>query len=242
MKLLCAYKSDTGKVRSSNEDSIFVDTDHKLFMIADGMGGLARGKETSEMAIKFSRKNILGKFADLEPEERLRRAIQITNSSIYSFAGKDRQKQKVGTTLTILLFQREDYYLGHIGDTRCYLLRESEMQLLTEDQTLVGELIKKGKISVEEADIHPEKHILTEALGLNATTNVLTYIGKIRKGDVFILCSDGLYDYVYDCEISDEIKIAKNNLPQAIEELFFIVNSRGAEDNISLICVEILQV
>lgn len=242
MKVTCSYKSEIGKVRKSNEDSLLVDRDHFLFMIADGIGGLARGKETSEMAIRLTHENILYKFNNLEPEMRIQKSMNFANHAIYTFAKQNRQDKGVGTTLTTLFLYGNNYYLGHVGDTRCYLLRGSTMQIITEDQTVINELLKKGEISVEEAELHPEKQILTEALGVNSTANILTYRGKIEEGDIFILCSDGLYDYLYESEIVEEVRANKQDIFQANENLFSIVNLRGAEDNISIIIVKILKI
>ena len=223
--------TDPGRKRRRNEDSFVIDP--PLFAVADGMGGAQAGEVASRLAAAAFRE-----FHDadgLEPEERLAAIIQEANRRIYERASGDAQVSGMGTTITAALVGEADALLiGHVGDSRAYRLREERFEQLTEDHSLVADLVRSGRLTPEEADTHPQRSVITRALGTDREVDVDTFAVAVENGDLFLLCSDGLTSMVADDDIRDLLTGARD-LEQAGKGLVKAANRAGGEDNITVV-------
>lgn len=238
--------TDVGAVRAANEDSVGVYWEHYkkalLAIVADGMGGHNAGHVASKMAVqtieaKFKiyfdssssyRKDIAG--SDLAE------MIEFAHDSIYKQGYIDKQCHGMGTTLTVALISPTNLILGHVGDSRAYILRAEGLTQLTEDHTLVNELIKKGEITAKQARSHSERNILLEALGARERAKFDLFEVPWRAGERLLLCSDGLTNMLEDTEIADVLRADLS--PQEMAQKFIdLSNEAGGEDNISAVVV-----
>src|SRR5579862_1647375 len=192
------WRTDTGRQRRGNEDSAFARA--PLFVIADGMGGAQAGEVASQIAVEAFEND----FPDQgTPEERLAVVTQTANRRIYEISRAEHERAGMGTTLTAVYIDGSDIAVAHVGDSRAYLFRDGELSLLTQDHTLVGELVKRGKLTEEQAAEHPQRSIITRALGIDAEVQVDTWTYGGRAGDVVLLCSDGLTSMISDERITE---------------------------------------
>jgi serine/threonine protein phosphatase PrpC len=225
-----AHKTDTGRQRHANEDSYFAKA--PLFAVADGMGGAQAGEVASRIAA--------GAFEhapdndNASAEGQLEEIAQKANRRIHRLAQEDSSRAGMGTTLTAALLRDDEVALGHVGDSRAYLLRDGKLKRLTKDHSLVEELRRQGRLTEEQAEEHPQRSIITRALGPEPSVNVDTMTFPARTGDVFLLCSDGLTTMVSDEEIR-EILISSKNLRQAVNRLVDAANRGGGRDNITAV-------
>ena len=176
--------SDVGRQRTGNEDNFFVQS--PLFVLADGMGGAQAGEVASEIAIEAFR----GGLPDGAVEEGLVAVIQDANAKVHEQANAVPEYHGMGTTCTVAYVAEEEVVLAHVGDSRAYLLRDGELTRLTRDHSLVGELVARGKLTEEQAEVHPQRNVITRALGPEADVQVDTERIEARTGDVFLICSD----------------------------------------------------
>ncbi|SHJ95190.1 Stp1/IreP family PP2C-type Ser/Thr phosphatase [Paramaledivibacter caminithermalis] len=236
-------KTHIGKIRNKNEDSFYVDEKHgRIFIVADGMGGHNAGEVASKMAIekvsKFIDNNINNVSLQNENEitSLIENAINEGNIEIYKQSSSFENWDGMGTTITMALFVNNKVYLGHVGDSRAYLLKDNELTQLTEDHTLVCELVKNGSITEVEAKSHPKRNVITKALGteINPIPDILSI--EVDDGDIIILCTDGLTNAVDNYMIKD-IFLKKSNLQEACDFLINEANNRGGVDNITLIAI-----
>jgi protein phosphatase len=228
VKISAGAFSDSGRVRDNNEDAHVVDERLALFAIADGMGGHAAGEVASWTAIEALRAAI----ANGRP---VNDAIVQANDAIIERSATDPALSGMGTTLTAVVVAGGSRLLvGHVGDSRAYLLRDGNLQQLTDDHSLVGELVREGRLTAEQAESHPQKAIVTRALGTDSEVDVDVYTVDVKVGDRVILCSDGLTDMVRERDIE---RIARSEIdPQrAAERLVDAANSAGGVDNITVI-------
>jgi PPM family protein phosphatase len=225
--------TDTGRKRRRNEDA-FV-SEPPLFAIADGMGGAQAGEVASRLAAAALREGGAGTGG----EERIFELIQEANRRVYDRANSDPNTSGMGTTMTVALVDRERVAFGHVGDSRAYLIRDSEMEQLTEDHSLVNELLKSGKLSPEEAGMHPQKAVITRAVGTDPDVDVDTFSVPAQAGDLFLLCSDGLTDVVAEEEILDLVERNREDIDRALRTLVKEANRGGGEDNITVVAFEI---
>ncbi|WP_051221524.1 Stp1/IreP family PP2C-type Ser/Thr phosphatase [Conexibacter woesei] len=227
-----AARTDTGRARSANEDSYWANS--PLFVLADGMGGAQAGEVASSTAVEVFR--ALGGLPDGPGtyEARLAELVERANVEVYAQAQSDDQFAGMGTTLTVAYVTPEDLAIAHVGDSRFYVLRDGELQQLTDDHSLVGELVRRGQISAEEAEDHPQRSIITRALGIEGEVVVDHFSWPVRDGDVFLLCSDGLTGMVPDALIA-EIIAGAESLAVAAQRLVAAANEAGGRDNITLI-------
>jgi protein phosphatase len=230
-----AHKTDTGRQRQANEDSYFARA--PLFAVADGMGGAQAGEVASRIAARaFERRR---NVSDEEPAEgQLEEIAQQANREIHKLAQEDSSRAGMGTTLTAALLRDDEVALGHVGDSRAYLLREGELKRLTKDHSLVEELRRQGRLTEEQAEEHPQRSIITRALGPEPSVNVDTMTFPARDGDVFLLCSDGLTTMVSDDEIR-EILIGSRSLRAAVNKLVDAANRGGGRDNITAVAFRV---
>ena len=191
-----AGASDTGRRRRRNEDNYVVAP--PLFAVADGMGGAQAGEVASQLAASALE---AGDSDAQEGTKRIDELIQEANRRIFDRASTDPSASGMGTTMTVALVEGMTVAIGHVGDSRAYLVRGEQMEQLTEDHSLVNELVKSGKLSEEEAQVHPQRSVITRAVGTDPDVDVDGFTIEAEEGDVFLICSDGLTDMVEDEEI-----------------------------------------
>jgi PPM family protein phosphatase len=225
-----AGRTDPGRVRRRNEDTFVLDP--PLFAVADGMGGAQAGEVASRLAAAAFRE--YHEADQLAPDERLQAIIKEANRRIYDRARRDSDASGMGTTVTAALLMRGQVILGHVGDSRAYRIRDGELEQLTEDHSLVGDLMRSGRLTAEEAEAHPQRSVITRALGTDPEVDVDTQSVDVRPGDLFLLCSDGLTTMVGDEDILG-ILAAAPTLDDAARELVRAANTGGGEDNVTVV-------
>ena len=222
--------TDPGRKRRRNEDSFVIEP--PLFAVADGMGGAQAGEVASRLAAAAFRE--FHDADDLGPEERLVAIIQEANKRIYERAEGDAEVSGMGTTITAALVGGDGLVIGHVGDSRAYRLRGGHFEQLTDDHSLVADLVRSGRLTPEEADVHPQRSVITRALGTDPQVDVDTFTVAAEADDLFLLCSDGLTTMVDDVEIRDLVTRA-NDLGQAGKGLVKAANKAGGEDNVTVV-------
>jgi PPM family protein phosphatase len=222
--------TDPGRKRRRNEDSFVIDP--PLFAVADGMGGAQAGEVASRLAAAAFRE--FHEADELEPEQRVAAIIQEANRRIYERASDDAQVSGMGTTITAALVSGQGLVIGHVGDSRAYRLRGDSFEQLTDDHSLVADLVRSGRLTPEEADTHPQRSVITRALGTDPEVDVDTFTVAVESDDLFLLCSDGLTTMVADEEIRDLVSGARD-LQQAGKGLVKAANRAGGEDNVTVI-------
>ena len=225
-----ARASDTGKKRRRNEDSYVVAP--PLFAVADGMGGAQAGEVASKLAAAALEDTHSGAG---DGEARVVSLIQEANRRVYARANTDPATSGMGTTMTVALVEGQMVTIGHVGDSRAYLVRAGRLEQLTEDHSLVNELLKSGKLSPKEAETHPQRSVITRAVGTDPDVDVDVFKIEAHEGDVFLLCSDGLTDMVDDEGILDLVERHHDDLDRAAKSLVSAANRGGGEDNITVI-------
>jgi protein phosphatase len=226
--------SDTGRRRRRNEDNYVVAP--PLFAVADGMGGAQAGEVASRLAASA----LEGEDSDgLQGLERIDALIQEANRRIYDRASTDPAASGMGTTMTVALVEEMTVAIGHVGDSRAYLVRDEQMEQLTDDHSLVNELLKSGRLSEEEAHVHPQRSVITRAVGTDPDVDVDGFTIEAEEGDVFLLCSDGLTDMVSDEEILELVHSHRDDLDKAVKALVTAANRGGGEDNITAVAFRI---
>ncbi len=227
------HGSHTGRQRRANEDSYYARS--PLFAIADGMGGAQAGEIASRIAVES-----LGaaEVPEGAVEQRLAEIVQGANERIHAVSREDSSRAGMGTTMTVLLVGPEEVTIAHVGDSRAYRLRDGELERLTDDHSLVEELRRQGRLTEEEADEHPQRSIITRALGPEGHVDVDTRTLRGRDGDVFLLCSDGLTTMIKEPLIAETLRGAPS-LHDAGERLIDAANDAGGRDNITVILVRI---
>ena len=229
-----ARASDTGRKRRRNEDSYVVAP--PLFAVADGMGGAQAGEVASKLAAAAVEDTDPG---TLSGPDKLVQLIQEANRRVFERASSDPATSGMGTTMTVALVEGTRVTFGHVGDSRAYLLRDGVMEQLTEDHSLVNELLKSGKLSREEADLHPQRSVITRAVGTDPDVDVDAFVVDATEGDIFLLCSDGLTDMVGDDDILDTVERHREDLDRVTKALVSAANRGGGEDNITVIAFAI---
>jgi protein phosphatase len=223
-----AFRTDTGRQRSENEDSLFVRA--PIFVVADGMGGAQAGEVASKAAADAFDRDL----PEAPPERVLRETIEAANREIHELARSDASRAGMGTTITaaIVNAQSEEVAIGHVGDSRAYRLRGGRLERLTRDHSLVEELRRKGQITDAEAEEHPQRSIITRALGPEPEVEVDVQTAPASPGDVFLLCSDGLTTMVDDERIAAVLGGA-GSMRDAVRTLVDEANRAGGRDNIT---------
>jgi protein phosphatase len=227
--------SDPGRKRRRNEDAYVCEP--PIFAVADGMGGAQAGELASSLAAAALRED-----AGTGPEGgegRVDELIQEANRRVYQRQSRDAAASGMGTTMTVALVEDGTVAIGHVGDSRAYLIRGRSLEQLTEDHSLVAELVRSGKLSPEEAEAHPQRSVITRALGTDPNVDVDTFSIETRPGDLFLLCSDGLTSMVGDETILTEVERNRGDLQAAAKALVRAANRGGGEDNITVVFFEI---
>jgi PPM family protein phosphatase len=229
-----AGATDTGRTRRRNEDSYVVAP--PLFCVADGMGGAQAGEVASKLAAAAVEEVDPG---GLSGPARLTALIQEANRRVYEAAAADPSVSGMGTTMTVALVEDGDVTIGHVGDSRAYLLRDGRLEQVTEDHSLVNELVKSGKLSREEAETHPQRSVITRALGTDPDVDVDAYTVDVHPGDLFLLCSDGLSSMIDGAEILTVLQRDREDLKAAAKSLVNAANRGGGDDNITVVLFDI---
>jgi PPM family protein phosphatase len=224
--------TDTGRKRRHNEDVYVVDP--PIFAIADGMGGAKAGEVAAALAADALR-GVGG-----SGEDTLITLIQEANRRVYERGREDAAKSGMGTTMTVALLEDSRVRIGHVGDSRAYLIRDGELSQLTDDHSLVGELVRSGKLTPEDAETHPQRSVITRVLGTDPEVDVDTITIETRSGDLFLLCSDGLYSMVGNDRILELVERNRRDLDAAARALVAAANKGGGDDNITVVAFEIV--
>src|SRR5262245_41512803 len=222
------HASDLGRQRQGNEDNYFVRA--PLFVVADGMGGAQAGEVASEMAVD----SFDGGLPDGSPADGLVRVIEDANRRIHDRSRAESQRAGMGTTVTAAYVGEQEVTIAHVGDSRAYVLRDGDLTRLTRDHSLVGELVARGKLTEEQAETHPQRSVITRALGPEPEVQVDVQVYQAHAGDVFMVCSDGLTSMVPELRVR-EILGAAGALDEAGRELIAAANDAGGRDNITVI-------
>jgi PPM family protein phosphatase len=239
-KISCAGKSDIGLRRSNNEDSFVVEPGLGLLVVADGMGGAASGEVASRIFTDTSREIFLvGKaISDETASALVQKAFLLANERILTGATENRERKGMGCTAELLALYDRGYILGHVGDSRTYVLRQGKLRQITRDHSLVQERIDAGLISPTEARTHSLKSVIVRAVGINEALPVDLIRGMTQPGDIFLLCSDGLTDMLVDDQIQELL-----SLPMSADEkarrLIEAANSAGGYDNVTVALCEV---
>jgi len=226
--------TDTGRKRRRNEDAYVVQP--PIFAVADGMGGAQAGEVASKLAAAALEDTDQG---TLRGEDGVVALIQEANRRVYERSNEDPSASGMGTTMTVALVEAGRVVIGHVGDSRAYLARDGRLEQLTEDHSLVNELMKSGKLSPEEAEVHPQRSVITRALGTDPDVDVDRFTIDAEPGDIFLLCSDGLTSMVGDEAILDVLERYRDDLDRVAKALVQAANRGGGEDNITVVAFEI---
>jgi serine/threonine protein phosphatase PrpC len=228
------FATHPGRKRRHNEDSYVVEP--PMFAVADGMGGAKAGEVASGLAAAALKET----GADgMGGEERVTQLIQEANRRVFRRANEDREVSGMGTTMTVALVEDGRVVFGHVGDSRAYLIREGSIEQLTDDHSLVAELVRSGRLTPEEAEAHPQRSVITRAVGTEPDVDVDTFTIEPEDGDLFLICSDGLTDMVDDGTIIDAIGRHRDDLDEAAKALVGAANRVGGEDNITVLFFEL---
>ena len=221
--------TDTGRQRRDNEDSMFVRA--PVFVVADGMGGAQAGEVASRLAVEAFEQGLPDSGS---PEERLADRVREANRRIHELSHADDERHGMGTTLTAAYVDDSHLAIAHVGDSRAYLFRDGELRRLTQDHSLVGELVRKGKLTEEQAEEHPQRSIITRALGPEPSVEVDTWSYPVRDGDIVLLCSDGLTSMITEEKIAEVLE-SSPSLKEAASRLIREANAAGGRDNITVV-------
>ncbi len=234
---------DPGRARSNNEDSVATDAEVSLAVLADGMGGYNAGEVASHMATEFIRTELgrwLREASSQASDAEVRRAMDIcvdnANRAIFDAANSNPQYAGMGTTLVVAVFRENRLLLGHVGDSRCYRLRDGRLQQITRDHSLLQEQIDAGLITLEQAAFSANKNLVTRAVGVEDTVLLETHQHESLPGDLYLMCSDGLSDMLDDAAIA-QVLLSHDSLDSSSQALIDAANDAGGKDNISVVLV-----
>ena len=255
IKLKAAGSTDVGKKRGHNEDNLCLLPEQNLYLVADGMGGHASGEVASQIAVdtvaEFYEETSedkeltwpykMEKGLDYE-ENRMAASIKLANLRIFEKAKNDPSTHHgMGTTIVATYISGDTVYLGHVGDSRIYRLRDKKLEQVTDDHSLLNDYIKMKDLTEEEIENFPHKNVIVRALGMKETVQVDVNSEDPRVGDIYLLCSDGLCDMIKDDEIRDIMVKHKKNLDKCVDKLIKAANENGGNDNITIVLVEIAE-
>jgi serine/threonine protein phosphatase PrpC len=248
MKITYKAVSDVGRKRKGNEDSLFVNPEQNLFVVADGMGGHAAGEVASKVAVESINEFVCLTGGDEEitwpfgldenisyDGNRLKTAIRYANRKVLEATKEKSEYEGMATTVAAVLVDSDSANLGHVGDSRVYLVRDGQLSQLTSDHSWVNEQIQSGVISADQARTHPLRNVVTRALGGKPDLQVDMKVHKVQPGDILLLCSDGLTTMMPDEEIERLVREAEGDVEKAAQALVAGANAKGGEDNITVL-------
>ncbi len=253
--LRMAGLTDPGKMRSNNEDSYAIVPEIGLAVVADGMGGHLAGEVASGIAVDLVKRNLTEAFAALPAAKKwpgqenqdgesasseatsVRDAIRMANSAIFEASTTRPECAGMGSTIVVAVFHTNKICVAHVGDSRVYRFRDDKLEQITEDHSMIQELLRRGLITPEEARVSNHKNIVTRALGVNAEVQPDISEQTLKEDDIYLLCSDGLTDVLSDAEIQQLLIEYRQNLDEAIQHLIAEANAKGGPDNVSAVLV-----
>ena len=248
-----AGKTDVGRVRAHNEDNLLIPDEVPVAVVSDGMGGHACGEVASEITV-----NVIGDFykrtvaeaartwpfrlpqVELE-KNRMITAIKMANSEIYETAAAEAEKKGMGCTVEAMFFAQGRFYIGHVGDSRVYRIRNGAIQLMTEDHSLLNDWRRMKEMSAEEIHNFPHRNVVVRALGLGEHVAVDVYVEEYKIDDIYLMCSDGLNDMLEDDEILSIVEAKKKRLDGAASALIDAANDAGGKDNITVLLAHVIE-
>jgi serine/threonine protein phosphatase PrpC len=251
VRIVSVSQTDVGRVREQNEDSHLIDDSLGLFVVADGMGGHLGGKTASSLAVKTVGESITANHqaildgANATPLETspvpriLADAVRSACSAIFETAQGDIDLQGMGTTVSAMMLLSQRAFIAHVGDSRVYLQRGERVIQITDDHSLVNEQIKAGLITREQARASRLKNIITRSVGFERDVAVDTFALPLQPGDKFLMCSDGLANFVDDTEIG--LALAQLSLDDVPKAMIALANERGGDDNITVVCLAAIE-
>jgi PPM family protein phosphatase len=240
MKILAFGKSDIGKKRTTNQDSILINDKIGLYAVADGMGGHKGGETASAMAldvINSAIEKINEKKSTTHIIPFIKEAVSLASMKIYERSLMDESLRGMGTTLVSVYFYDKSAYISQVGDSRVYLYKDDELWKVTEDHSLINEQIRSGAITKKEAEKLNYKNVITRSVGFEEIVNVDVYTREVEKGDIFLLCSDGLTSMLDDEDIAEQI--TSKDLSASVDNLINKANESGGLDNVSVILLKV---
>lgn len=248
MGLIASGKTDIGMKRKSNQDSLFIGKEQKLFIVADGMGGHNGGDIASQMAVKILPellKEEIAKIPDENSSTALDRAISATNLRLKEFSDSHTELVGMGTTVVSFYFKGQNVYVGNVGDSRAYLISNKKIFQLSKDHSMVQEKINMGIYTREQAALDPQKNILVRTVGFDENLDVDVFTYKVIKNDIFLCCSDGIHGKVSDEDIiflindfiPDPSVATQQMADQVINSLIDLANENGGQDNSTAILI-----
>lgn len=229
--------SETGCVRKNNEDAFLALGDYGVYAVADGMGGHLAGEVAARTALDELKNSALQlrEAEDLELEACVKEVLTRANRIVFESSTRNPANEGMGTTLTVLVFREQQVVIAHVGDSRAYLWREQRLTQLTDDHSLVGELVRMGQITLEEADNHPQRHVLVRAVGAAWDIEVDAQFKEWKTGDAFLLCTDGFSNVISDQELTEEL-LKPLSWEEHLENMRQLILQRGAPDNFTALC------
>lgn len=236
------FETNKGVIRENNEDNlIIVETEkYNLYAVADGMGGHKAGEIASSMLINVIKEYFVNnnEREDFKVPTFINESIRIANLKIVGEASNKEEYAGMGTTVTMAVIDLSENvaYIGNVGDSRTYIIRENEIKQITEDHTYVHELVKEGKITLKEAKSHPNRNIITRAIGSEENINIDIFEIELMQNDILLLCSDGLTTHISDDEIMSTIKTY--GCSESVKKLIELSNYNGGTDNITVIIID----
>ena len=245
--IICA-NSDIGASRSENQDAMFYSEDKEIpiYVIADGMGGHRNGFFASNLAVDIVAEKYEEDINKLISEEMhipqfIRQAVSVANEKIYEAAEKDEEEGSMGTTLVIVMKFKDEIFIGHVGDSRVYIHDGENLKKLTKDHSLVEALINSGSITEEEARTHPQRNLITRAVGTNKEVDVDIKSLFVKKGDIILMSTDGLHGVFQDSYIEEVVEksIREDNMVDICGKMIDEVNELGGPDNITVLITKI---
>lgn len=250
MKIAAHGATDLGRKRTVNEDNYKICPKFKLYMVADGMGGHIAGEIASHLAVDIITEAVQQQLFsgnetdrdEIHPGRLLENSIQLANTRILETANKRRELEGMGTTIAAVIARGNTLHMANVGDSRIYRIRNDEIHLLTFDHSWVNMQVRLGNITEEEARYHPMKNVITRALGTQRMVEVDIMAHLMRDDDLVVLCTDGLSNYVQPEEIASNVLENPANLEKCTEKLIQIANSRGGEDNITVVILRFLEI
>ena len=242
MQLSVAARTDVGRIRAGNEDSLHAEASESrgLFIVADGMGGHAAGEVASAMAVQIVAEGLASLQSIDEPGavDRMAAAVRAANRAIYSRTVSEAEKQGMGTTVSVLVLSDSGYLIGQVGDSRIYLLRDGQLRQLTKDHSYVQEQVDAGYLTPEQARYHPYSNVITRCVGANETVEPDFFAGPVQAGDVYLVASDGLTGMVEDRRLH-QLMSSRAAPARVVDALIAEANGRGGLDNITAILVQV---
>ncbi len=250
MKLSSAGRTHVGMKRTHNEDSLRLFREENLFIVADGMGGHASGEVASQMSVETLAEFFRSTAEDDEvtwpykleknrkyEENRVVTGVKLSNRRIFESAARDAKLKGMGTTIVVTFFVNDVCYIGHVGDSRVYRYRDGALFQITEDHSLLNDYIKMRQLTPEEIEAFPHKNVIVRALGMKETVQVDIASEQPQKGDVYLLCSDGLSGMITDDDMAAILADEIDDLDKSCEALIDAANQNGGTDNITVILV-----